>query len=201
MQGNSATPFFSLRIVSLDNYMATPSDELAHGLGIDASRTAYGDSVVGATEPVQRWPVVRIYGATPAGQKALLHLHGSWPYFYVLWPEALPADGEETDRFLHSFGCAVERAIEVSESVANEDQQENPVGGAEMRKRDQGPRQYVRGGMTKHSSPRPILFRASVVLFLSCSLHVLLCFRRRCVRRAMDQHIRPPPGAPRLSQD
>jgi hypothetical protein len=54
---------FALRIAVLDYYMAPPRPEVDicwsefHGCG------------------VERVPVVRIYGSTPAGQKACLHLH------------------------------------------------------------------------------------------------------------------------------
>ena len=32
-------------------------------------------------------PVLRLFGATPAGQVACLHLHGIFPYLYVPLPE------------------------------------------------------------------------------------------------------------------
>ena len=61
-----ATPLepFSVRIVSLDHYMATPV------AGVDA---CWSELEGGA---IQKVPVVRIFGSTPAGQKACLHLHG-----------------------------------------------------------------------------------------------------------------------------
>lgn len=55
---------FSLRIVSLDHYMASP---------IPGFDVCWSELEGGA---VQKVPVVRIFGPTPAGQKACLHLHG-----------------------------------------------------------------------------------------------------------------------------
>jgi hypothetical protein len=54
---------FVMRIVALEHYMAAPLP----GLDVCWSELA-GSSV-------EKVPVVRIYGSTPAGQKCCLHLH------------------------------------------------------------------------------------------------------------------------------
>lgn len=54
---------FSLTLVSIDHYMAAPLPEL----------DVRWSSLEGG--PVQQVPVVRIFGHTPAGQKACLHVH------------------------------------------------------------------------------------------------------------------------------
>ena len=56
-------PVFAVRIVSLDHYMARPEP------GLDVCYSELEGSVV------ERVPVVRIFGATPMGQKTCLHLH------------------------------------------------------------------------------------------------------------------------------
>jgi len=54
----------TLRIVSLDYYMAPPVS------GMDVCWSELEGVAV------QKVPVVRIFGATPRGQKSCLHLHG-----------------------------------------------------------------------------------------------------------------------------
>ncbi|EYU26432.1 hypothetical protein MIMGU_mgv1a0195132mg, partial [Erythranthe guttata] len=60
---SSQPKFFSVRIVSIDYYMAPP----VHELDISYS-TFHGGKV-------SEVPVIRIYGSTPAGQKTCLHVH------------------------------------------------------------------------------------------------------------------------------
>lgn len=63
-EGLMAGPmWFNLRIVSIDYYMAAPLS------GMDV---CFSPSEGTAVEKV---PVVRIFGSTPSGQKACLHLH------------------------------------------------------------------------------------------------------------------------------
>ena len=56
-------PVFAVRIVSLDHYMARPEP------GLDVCYSELEGGVV------ERVPIVRIFGATPMGQKTCLHLH------------------------------------------------------------------------------------------------------------------------------
>ncbi|MQM19565.1 hypothetical protein Taro_052570 [Colocasia esculenta] len=58
------SPVFSIRIVSLDYYMAPPVP------GLDFCESLYFQG-----RRVEQVPVIRIYGSTLAGQKACLHVH------------------------------------------------------------------------------------------------------------------------------
>ncbi|XP_061097381.1 DNA polymerase zeta catalytic subunit isoform X2 [Conger conger] len=89
---------FAVRIVTADYYMASPIKDL------DVCYSEFRES------DVKRVPVVRIFGATPAGQKTCLHLHGIFPYIYV------PYDGygQEPDRYLRQVAYSIDRALNVS---------------------------------------------------------------------------------------
>ncbi|KAG9493376.1 hypothetical protein GDO78_001340 [Eleutherodactylus coqui] len=90
---------FSLRLVTADYYLAAPLP------GLDVTRSPFRDC------PVRRVPVVRVFGATPAGQKTCLHLHGIFPYLYV------PYDGygqKDPDRYLRQVAFSIDRALNVA---------------------------------------------------------------------------------------
>ncbi|XP_029451114.1 DNA polymerase zeta catalytic subunit isoform X2 [Rhinatrema bivittatum] len=89
---------FSLRIVTADYYLAAPLP------GLDVCHAPFRDA------EVKRVPVVRIFGATPAGQKTCLHLHGIFPYLFV------PCDGygQEAERYLHQVAFSIDRALNVA---------------------------------------------------------------------------------------
>ncbi|NP_001163919.1 REV3 like, DNA directed polymerase zeta catalytic subunit L homeolog [Xenopus laevis] len=90
---------FSLRLVTADYYLAAPLP------GLDVTRSHFRDS------PVRRVPVVRVFGATPAGQRACLHLHGIFPYLYT------PYDGygqQDPERYLRQIAFSIDRALNVA---------------------------------------------------------------------------------------
>jgi DNA polymerase zeta len=58
-----AQRFFSLRIVSLDYYLAPPIP------GVDVTFSSLEGTAV------ETVPIIRVFGSTPAGQRVCLHLH------------------------------------------------------------------------------------------------------------------------------
>ncbi|MED6202319.1 DNA polymerase zeta, partial [Stylosanthes scabra] len=59
----STSEIFSVRIVSIDYYMAPP---------IQGADICYSSFHGGKVKEV---PVIRVYGSTPSGQKTCLHIH------------------------------------------------------------------------------------------------------------------------------
>uniref|UniRef100_A0A665WIA8 DNA polymerase zeta catalytic subunit n=1 Tax=Echeneis naucrates TaxID=173247 RepID=A0A665WIA8_ECHNA len=89
---------FAVRIVTADYYMAKPIKDL------DVCYSEFRES------DVKKVPVVRIFGATPAGQKTCLHLHGVFPYIYV------PYDGfgQQPEFYLRKVAFSIDRALNVA---------------------------------------------------------------------------------------
>ncbi|KAJ3606662.1 hypothetical protein NHX12_026181 [Muraenolepis orangiensis] len=89
---------FSVRIVCADYYLSSPVPDL------DVCYSQFRGS------EVHKVPVVRVFGATPAGQKTCLHVHGAFPYIYV------PYDGYDPspDRHLRQVAFSIDRALNVA---------------------------------------------------------------------------------------
>lgn len=97
---------FSVRIVNSDFYTAAPIENL------DVCKSQFRESTI------DKVPVIRIYGATPAGQKTCMHVHGVFPYIYV------PYDGTEpTDKYLKQFAVSVDFALQVALGKASSSRQ------------------------------------------------------------------------------
>ncbi|XP_030201116.1 DNA polymerase zeta catalytic subunit [Gadus morhua] len=89
---------FSIRIVSADYYLSSPVRDL------DVCYSEFRAS------DVKKVPVVRVFGATPAGQKTCLHVHGAFPYVYV------PYDGygPSPERHLRQVAFSIDRALNIA---------------------------------------------------------------------------------------
>ncbi|PKA58464.1 DNA polymerase delta catalytic subunit [Apostasia shenzhenica] len=77
MASQSDSNIFSVRIVSLDYCMSPPIPDL------DFCYSSFQGA------KVEEVPVIRIYGATPAGQKTCLHVHGVVFFILVIWDISL----------------------------------------------------------------------------------------------------------------
>ncbi|XP_066919058.1 uncharacterized protein [Clytia hemisphaerica] len=99
---------FSLRIIDADYYIAKPKANI----DVSYSKCRQRD--------VYKVPVIRIFGTTPQGQKACLHVHNIFPYFYVLVPEdeILPVE------FGKKFASSLDIAIHLALGKAASNQQE-----------------------------------------------------------------------------
>ncbi|ELU09366.1 hypothetical protein CAPTEDRAFT_106116 [Capitella teleta] len=93
---------FSLRIVTTTHHQAAPVP------GLDVCHSEFRST------PVYRVPVLRIFGATPAGQKTCMHVHGIFPYLYVPHDGPLP-----TTRYLQQFAASLDKALNIALNRAN----------------------------------------------------------------------------------
>ncbi|WCJ33138.1 DNA polymerase zeta catalytic subunit [Euphorbia peplus] len=101
---------FSLRIVSIDYYMASPLPN------IDTSYSSFqGGKVIEV-------PVIRIYGSTPAGQKTCLHLHRAFPYLYVPFSDIQLHPTQEADSYTNALSLALEKALKLKGNAGSKRQ-------------------------------------------------------------------------------
>lgn len=106
----SDTNIFNVRIVSIDYYMAPPIPD------IDICYSSFQGGKVNEV------PVIRIYGATPAGQKTCLHIHRALPYLYVPCADLLLQPHQEDhigDAYRHVISHAIEKALKLRGNVGS----------------------------------------------------------------------------------
>ncbi|XP_051144572.1 DNA polymerase zeta catalytic subunit [Andrographis paniculata] len=105
---DSQAQLFSVRIVSIDYYTATPIP------GLDTSYSTFHGG------RVKEVPVIRIYGSTPAGQKTCLHVHQVLPYLYIPCSDLGTVENVEAHR--HSLCLAFEKALQLKGNVGSKRQ-------------------------------------------------------------------------------
>ncbi|PNY14969.1 DNA polymerase zeta catalytic subunit-like protein, partial [Trifolium pratense] len=103
-QSNSEV--FSVRIVSIDHYMAPPIPD------IDISYSSFHGGKVNEV------PVIRVYGSTPAGQKTCLHIHGALPYLYVPCSD-IPLQLDQGDAYTYTVAASLEKALKLKSSAGS----------------------------------------------------------------------------------
>ncbi|KAG6430350.1 hypothetical protein SASPL_108415 [Salvia splendens] len=108
--GSSQPQLFSVRIVSIDYYMAPPIPDF------DISYSHFHGGKVNEV------PVIRIYGSTPAGQKTCLHIHQILPYLYVPISDLGPITNDEADSSMHSVSLSLEKALKLKGNTGSKRQ-------------------------------------------------------------------------------
>ncbi|XP_065852458.1 DNA polymerase zeta catalytic subunit isoform X2 [Euphorbia lathyris] len=106
----SDSKIFSLRIVSIDYYMAPPLPNID---------TCYSSFQGGKVNEV---PVIRIYGSTPAGQKTCLHVHRAFPYLYVPCSDIPLRSNQEADSYTNTISLALEKALKLKGNAGSKRQ-------------------------------------------------------------------------------
>ncbi|XP_017436159.1 DNA polymerase zeta catalytic subunit isoform X5 [Vigna angularis] len=102
----SNSEIFTIRIVSIDYYMAPP---------IPDADICYSSFHGGEVNEV---PVIRVYGSTPAGQKTCLHVHRALPYLYVPCSD-IPLQLDQGDAFTYKVAASLEKALKLKGSAGS----------------------------------------------------------------------------------
>ncbi|KAG2695557.1 hypothetical protein I3760_07G018400 [Carya illinoinensis] len=101
---------FSLRIVSIDYYMAPPIP------GLDICYSSFQGG------KVNEIPIIRIYGSTPAGQKTCLHVHRALPYLYVPCEDMSLQPDKEDDAYTNAVSFALEKSLKLKGNAGSKRQ-------------------------------------------------------------------------------
>lgn len=98
---NSADPFFRVRLINIDHILTLPGP-------LDRTQCAF--NAEGQT--LRKVPILRIFGATPAGQRVCLHIHNVYPYCYIQYKGSL--DPDDVLRYIHRLGKELNAAMAAS---------------------------------------------------------------------------------------
>ncbi|KAL6713544.1 DNA polymerase zeta [Lecanora helva] len=94
---------FRVRLNCVDHYQAEPTE-------FDPKiPNKYGNNESKATPRV---PVIRVFGATETGQKVCAHIHGAFPYLYIMYNENMAWD--EVNAYIRQLHLSIDHALAVS---------------------------------------------------------------------------------------
>ncbi|XP_053604169.1 DNA polymerase zeta catalytic subunit [Plodia interpunctella] len=99
-------PEFSVRIAVCDHYLTKPFP----GLDVIYSDFRGAD--------IKQVPILRVFGPTPDGHKACLHIHGVFPYFYIPCPTPNPEP-----QFLYQIAASLDKVLNIALKQATSVQQ------------------------------------------------------------------------------
>ncbi|KAF9551467.1 DNA polymerase zeta [Mortierella hygrophila] len=105
---STRTRRFKSRIADLDYTMVPPGP-------LDVQGCQFLPSHI----PVQKVPVMRIYGANEAGQKTCVHIHQVYPYFYVPYQGSL--EPAELHGYIHQLGVSLNHASAITFNTPPQD--------------------------------------------------------------------------------
>ncbi|EST07879.1 DNA-directed DNA polymerase, family B, multifunctional domain protein [Kalmanozyma brasiliensis GHG001] len=108
----SSDPFFRVRLINIDHVLTIPGP-------LDRTQCAF--NAEGLT--LRKVPILRIFGATPAGQRVCVHVHNVYPYCYIQYKGSL--DPDDVLRYIHRLGRELNAAMAVSLRRNQDDPESN----------------------------------------------------------------------------
>ncbi|CBQ72168.1 probable catalytic subunit of DNA polymerase zeta UPR-1 [Sporisorium reilianum SRZ2] len=97
----SSDPFFRVRLINIDHVLTVPTP-------LDRTQCAFNAE----GQSLRKVPILRIFGATPAGQRVCLHVHNVYPYCYIQYKGSL--DPDDVLRYIHRLGRELNAAMAAS---------------------------------------------------------------------------------------
>ncbi len=98
---HSADPFFRVRLINIDHVLTLPGP-------LDRTQCAFNAE----GQLLRKVPILRIFGATPAGQRVCIHVHNVFPYCYIQYKGSL--DPDDVLRYIHRLGRELNAAMAAS---------------------------------------------------------------------------------------
>ncbi|ETS63148.1 hypothetical protein PaG_02928 [Moesziomyces aphidis] len=98
---HSTDPFFRVRLINIDHVLTLPGP-------LDRTQCAFNAE----GQLLRKVPILRIFGATPAGQRVCIHVHNVFPYCYIQYKGSL--DPDDVLRYIHRLGRELNAAMAAS---------------------------------------------------------------------------------------